>query len=76
LRTTYYERAYVSTIPTAKGQKEINSEHIYASIKRLSKKPVSKFTDTQFLTILKAEKEGYIKVLIEIPQGIGLSNGQ
>ncbi|KAL6060672.1 Transcription elongation factor SPT6 [Balamuthia mandrillaris] len=68
LRNTYYERCFISTYPTAKGKKEIDESHIYSRVKRLDRKPAIEFRGTQFLEILKAEKEGFLKVNITIPR--------
>eukprot|EP01103_Thecamoeba_quadrilineata_P002191 TRINITY_DN12187_c0_g1_i1.p1 TRINITY_DN12187_c0_g1~~TRINITY_DN12187_c0_g1_i1.p1 ORF type:complete len:1503 (+),score=258.15 TRINITY_DN12187_c0_g1_i1:257-4510(+) len=69
LRPFFYERATVTTQPTLKGKKEIDEYHVYMGIKRLYRKPYSEFrSGHQFLEILKAEKEGFIEVSIDLPQ--------
>eukprot|EP01088_Endostelium_zonatum_P009993 TRINITY_DN2331_c0_g3_i1.p1 TRINITY_DN2331_c0_g3~~TRINITY_DN2331_c0_g3_i1.p1 ORF type:complete len:1664 (-),score=495.17 TRINITY_DN2331_c0_g3_i1:82-5073(-) len=69
LRSIYTKNVYVSTRPTAKGLKQISDQgHPYASVKRLEKKPVSQFKGTQFLLIVKGEKEGFLSVTISNEQ--------
>eukprot|EP01119_Soliformovum_irregulare_P007094 TRINITY_DN1949_c0_g1_i1.p1 TRINITY_DN1949_c0_g1~~TRINITY_DN1949_c0_g1_i1.p1 ORF type:complete len:1550 (+),score=544.67 TRINITY_DN1949_c0_g1_i1:1495-6144(+) len=72
VRTLYNEHVEVSTFPTEKG-KSVDAFHPYRLVLRLNKKPVAVFSADrnnpyQFLEILKAEKEGFITVKIEIPE--------
>eukprot|EP01087_Luapelamoeba_hula_P017548 TRINITY_DN5544_c0_g1_i1.p1 TRINITY_DN5544_c0_g1~~TRINITY_DN5544_c0_g1_i1.p1 ORF type:complete len:1445 (+),score=255.12 TRINITY_DN5544_c0_g1_i1:88-4422(+) len=67
LRNTFAVRAYVNTAPTPRGDNAITRQHMFYDFKRLSKKPTTAFSDTEFLMIEKAEKEGLLTVTIEIP---------
>ncbi len=68
VRTIYHDRAQIFTFPTNKGKKEVDAFHPYRAILRIEKKPAIAFTSIQFLEILKAEKEGFITLKVEIPQ--------
>jgi transcription elongation factor SPT6 len=68
LRAEYLRHAVVNTLPTPRGKKEIDAFHPYRVIKQLQNKPVLNFKNSdQFLLILKAEGEGYIKMTIDLP---------
>eukprot|EP01102_Stenamoeba_stenopodia_P004004 TRINITY_DN1413_c0_g2_i1.p1 TRINITY_DN1413_c0_g2~~TRINITY_DN1413_c0_g2_i1.p1 ORF type:complete len:1514 (+),score=393.97 TRINITY_DN1413_c0_g2_i1:378-4919(+) len=69
VRTLFLECAAISTEPTQHGKREIDDFHEYKNIKRLRKKPRGKFEgSTQFLQILKAQKEGLITVEVGFTQ--------
>lgn len=67
-RSIFLDRALVSTSPTPKGNKEIDSFHQYAGVKWLQNKPLSKFEDIQWLLIRKAEEEKLLQVTIKLPE--------
>ena len=67
IRTIYEEKALVTTIPTLKGKKEVDAFHPYRAILRIVKKPAQAFKSIQFLEILKAQKEGFIQLQLELP---------
>ncbi len=68
VRRLYQHHGVVSTLPTAKGAREMDDTHDYWGIRRLEKKPVYAFRDTQWLLIHKAEQEGYITTSITLPR--------
>ncbi|KAJ5074909.1 transcription elongation factor spt6 [Anaeramoeba ignava] len=67
LRILFKKFARISTEPTEKGKKEIDTFHIYGNLKLIKEKPSKAFNDEQFLWIVKAEKEGFINIKIELP---------
>eukprot|EP01132_Coremiostelium_polycephalum_P010934 gene10934-13392_t len=70
VRIIYRRYAHISTTPTLKGSKEVDVFHPYFTVKTLHEKPVHSFDDTQYLLILKAEKEGFIKSTMAISDTI------
>ncbi|KAG5047637.1 hypothetical protein JHK86_017043 [Glycine max] len=67
VRTIFMDKALVSTSPTIKGNTTIDSFHEFAGVKWLRDKPLSKFEDSQWLFIQKAEEEKLLQVKIELP---------
>lgn len=63
----YEKLATVSTRPTPKGREVIDTYHPYRGIRRTEGKPAFKFTDSEFLLMLKAEREGLILISLELP---------
>ncbi|EFA74515.1 SH2 domain-containing protein [Heterostelium album PN500] len=70
IRMIYRKYAYLTTTPTAVGQKEIDAFHPYITVKSIREKPCHIFDDTQYLLILKAEREGFVKTSIGIPEHV------
>eukprot|EP01133_Synstelium_polycarpum_P008015 gene8015-9416_t len=70
IRIIYRKYAYITTTPTPMGYKEIDVFHPYITIKSIREKPCHLFDDTQYLLILKAEKEGFVKITIGIPEKV------
>ncbi|EGG14259.1 SH2 domain-containing protein [Cavenderia fasciculata] len=73
IRVIYRRYAYITTTPTPHGFKEIDAFHPYITVKNIREKPFLQFDDTQYLLILKAEKEGYIKTSIGIPSTVHIN---
>ncbi|KAL2337306.1 hypothetical protein Fmac_011752 [Flemingia macrophylla] len=67
VRTLFMDNALVSTSPTMEGNTKINSFHEFACVKWLRDKPLSKFEDSQWLFIQKAEEEKLLQVKIQLP---------
>ncbi|TKY49791.1 Transcription elongation factor SPT6 [Spatholobus suberectus] len=67
VRTIFMDKALVSTSPTLEGNKTIDSFHEFAGVKWLRDKPLSKFEDSQWLFIQKAEEEKLLQVKIQLP---------
>eukprot|EP00457_Paulinella_chromatophora_P000245 gb/GEZN01000245.1/.p1 GENE.gb/GEZN01000245.1/~~gb/GEZN01000245.1/.p1 ORF type:complete len:1774 (+),score=488.63 gb/GEZN01000245.1/:416-5323(+) len=96
-RELFEKMAVVSTEPTIKGVRDVDWTHEFASVKRITRKPVRRLLfqpghtndeegeqklqqtteikkpslqptpeHTQYLLMLKAEKEGYVKVKLEV----------
>lgn len=58
VRRAFMDKAVVSTSPTSKGNKVVDSLHQFAAVKWLRDKPLNKFKDAaQWLLIQKAEEE-------------------
>ncbi|XP_057970915.1 transcription elongation factor SPT6 homolog isoform X2 [Malania oleifera] len=70
VRSTFMEKAVVSTRPTSDGNLVIDSFHQFAGVKWLSDKPLTKFADAQWLMIQKAEEEKLLQVTIKLPEDI------
>jgi transcription elongation factor SPT6 len=68
VRDIYTERLTVSTFPTEeKGIEEITYWHPFRNVKRLEKVPLSEFRHSDlFALILDAEKNGYIRVELDV----------
>ncbi|KAJ3290217.1 Transcription elongation factor spt6 [Borealophlyctis nickersoniae] len=66
LRAVYESDAVICTTPTTKGRLEIDYNHPYYPFKYLENKFAYKFTDGQFLSILKAEEEGLLTISIKV----------
>ena len=62
------DEAVVSTNPTPEGNSAIDPFHPVAVAKWLRDKPLSKFTDAQWLLIQKAEEEKLLQVTIKLPE--------
>ncbi|EIW70012.1 hypothetical protein TREMEDRAFT_71488 [Tremella mesenterica DSM 1558] len=59
----------VTVNPTERGISVIDQYHLYYTFKFLTRKPIAMFKDSpQFLHMLKAEEEGLINIVIEIPE--------
>ncbi|GAM20704.1 hypothetical protein SAMD00019534_038790 [Acytostelium subglobosum LB1] len=70
IRGIYRRYAFITTTPTSVGQKEIDAFHPYITVKSIHEKPCHMFDDTQFLLILKAEREGFIKAKVGVPEHV------
>ncbi|KAI3951553.1 hypothetical protein MKX01_018669 [Papaver californicum] len=68
VRNIFMEKSVVSTSPTPDGNVAIDSFHQFADIKWLSRNPLTKFEDAQWLLILKAEEEKLIQVTLKLPE--------
>lgn len=66
VRNTYFERAMISIEPTSKGYVEIDDNHLYGSFKFLKDKTVRDLSGDQFLRMFNAQKEGLIKMTINM----------
>lgn len=66
IRQLFEEYAVINILPTERGKKEIDENHIYYSFKYISGKPVIEFDKTVFLQVVKAEKEGLITTEIHL----------
>lgn len=66
IRHAFRQRATVSTRPTKKGLLNIDWEHQYYPVHRIVKKPVREFRRDGFLLMARAEKEGYIEIIIRV----------
>lgn len=64
----YLDHAVVSTSPTPDGNIAIDSFHQFAGVKWLREKPVSKFVDSQWLLVQKAEEEKLLQVTFKLPE--------
>jgi len=60
IRHLYEEHAIINILPTDRGKKEIDENHIYYEFKYIKGKPVIEFDKTVFLQVIKAEKEGLV----------------
>ncbi|KAM7257034.1 hypothetical protein ACFE04_012775 [Oxalis oulophora] len=67
VRHMYMSKAVVSTTPTSDGKLAIDTFHQFAGVKWLREKPLSKFTDAQWLLIQKAEEEKLLQVTFKLP---------
>lgn len=67
VRSIFMDKALVSTSPTSKGNIAIDSCHEFAGVKWLQDKPLSKFVDSQWFVIQKAEEEKLLQVEIKLP---------
>ncbi|XP_061357289.1 transcription elongation factor SPT6 homolog [Gastrolobium bilobum] len=67
VRSIFMDKALVSTCPTLEGDMSIDSFHEFASVKWLQNKPLSKFEDSQWLFIEKAEEEKLLQATIKLP---------
>lgn len=67
VRTIFMDKALVSTSPTLEGNIRIDSFHEFAGVKWLRDKPLSKFEDSQWLFIQKAEQEQLLQVKLQLP---------
>ncbi|KAL4571782.1 hypothetical protein LXL04_018547 [Taraxacum kok-saghyz] len=70
VRSIFMDNAVVSTTPTPDGNKSIDSEHEFSPIKWLKNKPLTRFTDAQFLLIQKAEEEKLLNVSVNLPEAV------
>eukprot|EP01124_Arcella_intermedia_P007505 TRINITY_DN14602_c0_g1_i1.p1 TRINITY_DN14602_c0_g1~~TRINITY_DN14602_c0_g1_i1.p1 ORF type:complete len:1488 (+),score=459.79 TRINITY_DN14602_c0_g1_i1:541-4464(+) len=69
LSQKYSIYATISTVPTEKGKKEIDSRNMYWEVKRLAGKPTHDvMSNTQFILITRAKKEGLLTYSIDIPE--------
>lgn len=66
VRRDWETRSCVSVKPTDKGARIIDDFHPMHPFKYLLEKPINKFTDGQFLHILKAEAEGLVTIDITL----------
>ncbi|KAI8584594.1 hypothetical protein K450DRAFT_217031 [Umbelopsis ramanniana AG] len=66
VRRDWETRSCVSVKPTDKGNRIIDEFHPMHPFKYLLEKPVNKFTDGQFLHILKAETDGLLTIDITL----------
>jgi len=69
VRKHYLEHGLVSTVPTAKGARELDETHEYASVRRIVQKPVARMREhpAQFLLMHQAEAEGFIRIELSLP---------
>ncbi|XP_010922250.1 transcription elongation factor SPT6-like [Elaeis guineensis] len=70
VRTTFMDKAVVSTSPTPEGNVTIDPYHQLSGVKWLRNKPLSKFVDAQWLLIQKAEEEKLLQVTIKLPEDV------
>ncbi|XP_042395241.1 transcription elongation factor SPT6 homolog [Zingiber officinale] len=70
VRSIFMEKAVVSTSPTHEGNTTIDPYHQLAGVKWLRNKPLSEFSDAQWLLIQKGEAEKLIQVTIKLPDEI------
>lgn len=66
-RQTFENNSAVSIQPTARGVREIDSQHRFFYFKFLNEKPILYMKDAQFLQMLEAESLGLVKVTISLP---------
>ncbi|XP_003707816.2 transcription elongation factor SPT6 isoform X2 [Megachile rotundata] len=62
VREMYMERAKISVIPTKKGIKEIDENHVLYGVKYLKDKPVRDLVGDQFLKLFIAEQDKLITI--------------
>eukprot|EP01114_Cavostelium_apophysatum_P013868 TRINITY_DN3454_c0_g1_i4.p1 TRINITY_DN3454_c0_g1~~TRINITY_DN3454_c0_g1_i4.p1 ORF type:complete len:1553 (-),score=591.00 TRINITY_DN3454_c0_g1_i4:61-4719(-) len=70
VRAIFEKRAEVSTFPTEKAKLEIvDAFHPYKIISRIERKPAPEVmrSQSQYLEMMKAERDGFITIKIEIP---------
>ncbi|PIN00254.1 Transcription elongation factor SPT6 [Handroanthus impetiginosus] len=67
VRSIFMNNAVVSTSPTPGGNTTIDSFHQFAGVKWLQDKPLTRFEDTQWLLIQKAEEENLLQVTVKLP---------
>ncbi|KAJ1978574.1 Transcription elongation factor spt6 [Dimargaris verticillata] len=73
IRTACQHYAVVSVEPTARGLRQIDAHHPYYPVKFVRAKPVGDFAHSaQFLTLLKAEQDGLLRLTISLAQQDGL----
>lgn len=60
IRHLFEEHAVIDILPTDRGKKEIDENHIYYEFKYIHGKPIIEFAKTVLLQVVKAEKEGLI----------------
>ncbi|KAJ1972877.1 Transcription elongation factor spt6 [Dimargaris xerosporica] len=73
IRTACRHYAVASVEPTARGLRQIDAHHPLYPIKFLRAKPVGDFAHSaQFLTLLKAEHDGLLRLTISLAQQDGL----
>ncbi|PKA53008.1 hypothetical protein AXF42_Ash001989 [Apostasia shenzhenica] len=70
VRGIFMENAVVCTSPSPEGNSAIDAYHQFSSVKWLREKPLSKFTDGQWLLIQKAEEEKLLHVTIKLPESV------
>lgn len=63
-RQVFFERAVIHVRPTKKGMKEVDESHPCFTYKYLRNKPVSEFSNEQFLHLVIAKQEGNLTVKI------------
>nr|XP_027201261.1 transcription elongation factor SPT6-like [Dermatophagoides pteronyssinus] len=66
VRQMFYERATVTVRPTKKGKKEIDESHQCYSMKYLKQKPISSFSNEQFLQLNMGKNDGLVDIIIEL----------
>lgn len=70
VRSIFMENATVSTSPTPDGNSSIDAYHQFSCVKWLTNKPLSRFTEAQWLLIQKAEQEKLLQVTIKLPESV------
>ncbi|KAG4101878.1 transcription elongation factor Spt6 [Neocallimastix lanati (nom. inval.)] len=60
IRRLYEKDAVINILPTDRGKKEIDENHIYYEFKYIRGKPIIELAKTVFLQVYKAEKEGLV----------------
>ncbi len=71
IRAAYLENGSISTHPTERGVEEIAYWHEYRDVKRLEGVPFKDFqTSELFVRILRAEKEGFVTVSIDVEDSL------
>ncbi|WRX12759.1 Transcription elongation factor Spt6 [Theobroma cacao] len=68
IRSIFMNKAVISTRPTLEGNATIDCFHQFSGVKWLRDKPLSKFNDSQWLLIQKAEEEKLVQVYIKLPE--------
>ena len=68
IRRIFFSDSVVSVQPTEKGKTEVEQNHPYYPFIYLLNKPVHKFSDGQFLQILRAEADGLLTVSIRVEE--------
>ena len=58
----WYSYAYIYTVPTEKGKKNIDIYSPFYFVKRIERREVDKFTDETWLVAQQQEKEGNIEI--------------
>ncbi|ORX55479.1 transcription elongation factor Spt6 [Piromyces finnis] len=72
IRHIYEEHAVIDILPTDRGKKEIDENHIYYEFKYITGKPIKEYSTGEpinkvvFLQIVKAEKEGLVTTSIHL----------
>ena len=70
LRRTVRRKACVWTQPTPAGTELIDPFHSLAEIKRLQGKPACEFNGAEFGAVLKAHRDGLVKLKIALPENV------
>jgi len=65
-----FKKGLVSTEPSEKGEKELDVFSPFFKVKRLVDKPIAKFKDDSYFLMHYLDKEGLIKIKLDIPKEV------